>query len=138
MRPHNHTKYLAQVIAAIAITAALAGQIVAQTPGGTTISNQASATYSDGTNSYSTISEAGLFGISGDGNLFKPGTLTGSKPLLTQYGAGTYAYNTDRNNLAPSAGFAWQPPSQDRGFGRLIFGSHGGDSVIPGGFGMAG
>ena len=28
----------------------------AQTPGGTTISNQASATYSDGTNSYSTIS----------------------------------------------------------------------------------
>jgi hypothetical protein len=28
-------------------------------------------------NSYSTISEAGLYGISGDGNLFKPGTLTG-------------------------------------------------------------
>jgi hypothetical protein len=56
MRPHNYTKYLSQVIAAIAITAALAGQTVAQTPGGTTISNQASATYSDGTNSYSTIS----------------------------------------------------------------------------------
>ena len=30
--------------------------MVAQTPGGTTISNQASATYSDGTNSYSTVS----------------------------------------------------------------------------------
>src|SRR5712692_5133635 len=29
---------------------------VAQTPGGTTISNQASATYSDGTNSYATVS----------------------------------------------------------------------------------
>jgi hypothetical protein len=88
-------------------------------------------------NSYSTISEAGLFGISGDGNLFKPGTLTGSKPLLTQYEAGAYAYNTDRNNLAPSVGFAWQPPSQDRGIGRLIFGSQEGDSVIRGGFGMA-
>ena len=56
MRLHNYTKYLSQVIAAIAITAALAGQTVAQTPGGTTISNQASATYSDGTNSYSTVS----------------------------------------------------------------------------------
>ena len=56
MRLHNYTKFLSQVIAAIAITAALAGQTVAQTPGGTTISNQASATYSDGTNSYSTIS----------------------------------------------------------------------------------
>jgi hypothetical protein len=50
------TKTLSRVIAAIAITAALAGQVLAQTPGGTTISNQASATYSDGTNSYSTVS----------------------------------------------------------------------------------
>src|SRR2546428_1702269 len=60
MRLHNHaltaTKFLSQVIAAIAIIAALAGQTVAQTPGGTTISNQASATYSDGTNSYSAVS----------------------------------------------------------------------------------
>ena len=56
MRLLNYTKYLSQVIAAIAITAALAGQTVAQTPGGTVISNQASATYSDGTNSYSTVS----------------------------------------------------------------------------------
>src|SRR3954470_8226194 len=88
-------------------------------------------------NSYSTTTEAELYGISGDGNLFKPGTLAGAKPLLTQYGAGTYAYNPDRNNLAPSVGFAWQPPSQDHGFGRMIFGSQEGDSVIRGGFGMA-
>ena len=88
-------------------------------------------------NSYTNISEAGLYGISGDGNIFKPGTLTGSKPLLTQYEAGTYAYNPDRNNLAPSVGFAWQPPSQDHGIGHLIFGSQEGDSVIRGGFGMA-
>jgi len=32
------------------------GRAVAQTPGGTTISNQASATYSDGTNTYETVS----------------------------------------------------------------------------------
>jgi hypothetical protein len=88
-------------------------------------------------NSYSTISEAGLYGISGDGNLFKPGTLTGSKPLLTQFREGTYAYNPDRNNLGPSVGFAWQPPSQGGGIGRMLFGSQDGDSVIRGGFGMA-
>src|SRR5258708_11881197 len=50
------TKTFFEVIAAIAITAVLAGPVLAQTPGGTTISNQASATYSDGTNSYSTVS----------------------------------------------------------------------------------
>jgi hypothetical protein len=38
------------------IAFALCTHVVAQTPGGTTISNQASATYSDGTNSYSTVS----------------------------------------------------------------------------------
>src|SRR6266403_84961 len=50
------TKILFQVIAIIAITATMTGQTSAQTPGGTSISNQASATYSDGTNSYSTVS----------------------------------------------------------------------------------
>src|SRR6185369_5437318 len=45
-----------RTVALVAIAAALAGQTVAQTAGGTTISNQASATYSDGTNSYSTVS----------------------------------------------------------------------------------
>ena len=59
-------------------------------------------------NSYTTVTEAGLYGMSGVGNLFKPGTLTGTKPSFVQYPEGTYAYNTDRNNLAPSAGFAWQ------------------------------
>jgi hypothetical protein len=88
-------------------------------------------------NSYSTISQAGLYGVSGNGNLFMPGTLTGTKPLLTQFAAGTYAYNTDRNNLAPSIGLAWQPPGQSGGIGRLIFGSQEGDSVIRGGFAMA-
>src|SRR4029077_15953280 len=73
----------------------------------------------------------------GEGILFRRGPVPGRKPLLTQYPAGAYAYNTDRNNLAPSVGFAWQPPSQDRGCGRLSFGSQEGVSVIRGGFGMA-
>lgn len=45
-----------RVLIALAIVFALSAQSTAQTPGGTTISNQASATYSDGTNSYSTVS----------------------------------------------------------------------------------
>src|SRR4030095_8785097 len=50
------TKLVLRVVAALAVATALCTPAFAQTPGGTTISNQASATYSDGTNSYSTVS----------------------------------------------------------------------------------
>jgi hypothetical protein len=50
------TATILRVLIALAIVFALSAQSTAQTPGGTTISNQASATYSDGTNSYSTVS----------------------------------------------------------------------------------
>jgi hypothetical protein len=88
-------------------------------------------------NSYTTVTDESLYGISGVGNLFKSGTLTGTKPTYVQYLAGTYAYNTDRNNLAPSGGVAWQLPGHDRGFARLLLGSEEGDSVIRGGGAMA-
>src|SRR3989442_10499477 len=47
---------IARLFVVLATVCALFAQSAAQTPGGTTISNQASATYSDGTNSYSTVS----------------------------------------------------------------------------------
>src|SRR5258706_7942577 len=50
------TKLLLRVVAALALASALGTQLIAQTPGGTTISNQASASYSDGTNTYNTVS----------------------------------------------------------------------------------
>lgn len=50
------TSMFARLLTALGIVFALSAQGTAQTPGGTTISNQASATYSDGTNSYSTVS----------------------------------------------------------------------------------
>src|SRR6185369_9917902 len=50
------TSAIARLLIVLATVCALSAQSVAQTPGGTTISNQASATYSDGTNSYSTVS----------------------------------------------------------------------------------
>ena len=45
-----------RLLVAALIALAFFGRAAAQTPGGTTISNQASATYSDGTNNYSTVS----------------------------------------------------------------------------------
>src|SRR5438105_13807158 len=47
---------IARLFVVLATVCALFAQSTAQTPGGTTISNQASATYSDGTNSFSTVS----------------------------------------------------------------------------------
>jgi hypothetical protein len=88
-------------------------------------------------NSYTTVTPASLYGISGVGNLFQPGTVTGTKPNFVQYPAGTYAYNTDTNNYGPSIGVAWQTPAQSNALGRLILGSQDGDSVIRGGFAMA-
>jgi hypothetical protein len=45
-----------RLLIALAVVSTLSLRTAAQTPGGTSISNQASATYSDGTNSYSTVS----------------------------------------------------------------------------------
>lgn len=47
---------IARLTLAVAMVCAFCAQAFAQTAGGTIISNQASATYSDGTNSYSTVS----------------------------------------------------------------------------------
>ena len=45
-----------RLLVATAIACALSGRTIAQTPGGTVISNTASASYSDGTNTYETVS----------------------------------------------------------------------------------
>lgn len=54
--PNTLITLFARTAALLALACALCSPAFAQTPGGTTISNQASATYSDGTNSYSTVS----------------------------------------------------------------------------------
>src|SRR5215468_9881925 len=55
-RTFLRTSVIVRLLTAMAIVSVLAAQSAGQTPGGTSISNQASATYSDGTNSYSTVS----------------------------------------------------------------------------------
>ena len=87
--------------------------------------------------SYTSMSEAALYGISGDGNLFKPGTLTGARPQYVRYSKGQYAYNADRNNWAPSVGAAWSIKPTDSGVMKWLRGSEEGDVVIRGGWAMA-
>lgn len=70
--------------------------------------------------SYSTGTMEDIFGVSGVGNLFKPGTLTGQRPTFKQYTEGTGAYNIDWNNFAPSLGITWTPPRQGGFLGRIL------------------
>jgi hypothetical protein len=50
---------------------------------------------------------AALYGISGEGNLFMPGTIAGSPPVL-DFVKGPL-YESDKNNFAPVLGFAYDP-----------------------------
>jgi Carboxypeptidase regulatory-like domain/TonB dependent receptor-like, beta-barrel len=50
---------------------------------------------------------AGLYGVSGNGNLFKPGVLEG--PATTVLDFADELYKADTNNIAPVVGFAWDP-----------------------------
>lgn len=50
---------------------------------------------------------AALYGVSGKGNLFQPGTLSGPTTTVLDYA--TELYKADKNNFAPILGFAWDP-----------------------------
>lgn len=77
-----------------------------------------------------------VYGISGPGNIFKPGTLTGSDPRVVPLARGDKAYPDDLNNLAPSVGFVWSPGFGERGFSKTLFGGAG-KSVFRGGYSVA-
>jgi hypothetical protein len=50
-----------------------------------------------------------VYGASGPGNMFKPGTLSGKDPVFENYPQGADAYKMEWNNAAPSLGVAWRP-----------------------------
>ena len=69
---------------------------------------------------YATATINDLYGVSGVGNIFKPGTMTGTKPVFTAYSQNTPLFNTDWNNFAPSVGVTWRPSARDGFLGKLI------------------
>lgn len=90
----------------------------------------------DDLNEYFTVQGgyAGLFGISGLNNLFKPGTLAGSAPVYV-LDNGKPWYNNWHKGFAPSFGVAWQPGFESSMWQRL-FGKPG-DSVFRAGYSIA-
>ncbi|HKP73237.1 MAG TPA: TonB-dependent receptor, partial [Pyrinomonadaceae bacterium] len=76
-----------------------------------------------------------IFGISGVGNLFRPGTLTGRETRSLAFAPGVKLYNTDYNNFAPTFGVAWNPSWKSGLLGR-VFGGNG-QSVLRGGYSIA-
>ncbi len=86
-------------------------------------------------NLYTQSSYAGLFGVSGVGNLFRPGVLTGQTTQFVPLHAGDAAYGTQWKNFAPSVGLAWNP-NVDGSFLRWILGK-GGKGVIRAGYSVS-
>lgn len=86
-------------------------------------------------NLYTTSTYAGLYGISGVGNVFKPGTLTGQTTQYVPLKSGQAAYDTQWKNLAPSLGLAWSP-DVDSSFLRWILGK-GSRGVIRAGYAVS-
>jgi hypothetical protein len=87
------------------------------------------------TNTYTTVGIAGLYGISGVGNLFAPGVQTGIVPSYQNVNTVSNAYKIPAI-WAPSLGVAWQLPSAGGPLGWLT-GKHPGASVLRFGYSIA-
>jgi len=78
---------------------------------------------------------AGLFGVSGVGNLFKPGTFSGQPTQYLLLQPGEAAYPTRHHDFAPSFGFAYTPHFKT-GVLRKLAGEND-QTVIRGGYSIA-
>ncbi len=76
---------------------------------------------------------AEIYGVSGLGNIFKPGTLTGIAPTVVGMKIGEEAYKEDKKNFAPSVGVVWSPNFGESGVLSKMFGTSG-KSVFRGGY----
>jgi hypothetical protein len=83
---------------------------------------------------YTRVGIEGVYGISGVGNLFKPGTLTGKAPAFLPIAPGEGNYSA-ANFVSPTVGFAWVLPKVGGPAG-WIFGSSG-RSVLRAGYAIA-
>ncbi len=85
---------------------------------------------------YSRVGLEGLYGVSGVGNLFRPGVLQGVEPQFFPAESGQSTFRTYWKHFNPSTGFAWSIPGTRRPGLRWLLGS-GGRSVIRGGYSIA-
>jgi hypothetical protein len=76
-----------------------------------------------------------LFGTSGVNGLFRPGATGGTASTFNRISAGENPFAPDKNNFAPSVGFAYSPDWKN-GILNRVFGS-GGQSVLRGGYSIA-
>ncbi|HEV8426837.1 MAG TPA: TonB-dependent receptor [Pyrinomonadaceae bacterium] len=86
-------------------------------------------------NTFATVPLEGLYGESGLGNLFKPGTLTGATSNYVSFGKGYKTYKADYGNFAPTVGIAWSP-NFENGILRRLSGNAG-QTVIRAGYSVA-
>jgi hypothetical protein len=78
------------------------------------------------------ITGANDSGRYGSGNLYKPGVMTGTAPVVVKYDNSKPAYNTDWNNISPSVGAAWRPALKEGFLSKLL----SKDPVFRGGYSM--
>ena len=76
-----------------------------------------------------------LFGISGVGNLFRPGAAAGQVPFYTEVTPDDKPYDSDLNNWAPNLGIAWTPRFKN-GVLKKIFGD-GDQTVLRAGYNVS-
>lgn len=84
---------------------------------------------------YTRVDAEGLFGVSGDGNLFKPGVFGGKPTQFRLLQPGENAFRTRHKDFAPSAGFAWSPNFKSGLLGKMF--GNGGQTVFRGGYSIA-
>ncbi len=82
-----------------------------------------------------TLGQAGLWGVSGPNNLFKPGTVPGAVTTFVN-DQGANFYNSYKKDFAPSLGLAWTPSALPGGILQAIFGA-GGESVFRAGYSIS-
>ncbi|MFT3744274.1 MAG: carboxypeptidase regulatory-like domain-containing protein [Pyrinomonadaceae bacterium] len=77
-----------------------------------------------------------IYGLSGTGNIFKPGATGGQAPRVIEVPVGEKVYPDDLNNLAPTVGVVWSPNFGEKGLMHAIFGGQG-QSVFRGGYSIS-
>jgi Carboxypeptidase regulatory-like domain len=91
--------------------------------------------FQPGNNTFAASSYAGLYGESGVGNIFKPGTLSGTQSTYSEFKLGDTAYKSGKGSLAPSFGVSFSPNAKG-GIFKTLFGNAG-QTVFRGGFSKA-